>query len=70
MQAGATGGGREEACILPAGGPGRRRGGQPGEPARAPAGGLLARRPGAACVPIAHGGGDLTGSAGIAPRQW
>ncbi|AOI56610.1 hypothetical protein WI26_02840 [Burkholderia diffusa] len=40
-----------------------------GGTAASPAGGLLARRPGAACVPIADGDGR-TGSAGIVPRQW
>ncbi|WP_253633929.1 pseudouridine synthase [Burkholderia cenocepacia] len=43
-----AGGGREEACILPAGGPGRRCRARPGEPARAPAGRPFARRCGAA----------------------
>ncbi|AYQ37308.1 hypothetical protein CVS37_03660 [Burkholderia lata] len=59
MQAGAAGGGREEACILPAGGPGRRRGERPGVPPRTGAGAAFAR-------------GDARGprATGIVPRQW
>ncbi|BAX59756.1 hypothetical protein BSFP_025990 [Burkholderia stabilis] len=59
MQAGAAGGGREEACILPAGGPGRRR--------RARPGGLLRTRAGAA---LARGGACRPRAAGIVARRW
>ncbi|KWF34432.1 hypothetical protein WL88_13245 [Burkholderia diffusa] len=62
MRAGAAGGGREKPAFY-------RRAHLTGGTAASPAGGLLSRRPGAACVPIADGGGR-TGSAGIVPRQW
>ncbi|KWO14153.1 hypothetical protein WM26_10900 [Burkholderia cepacia] len=59
MQAGAAGGGREEACILPAGGPGRRPRKRPG--ARPDAGAGMAP---------ARGGGGSPGAAGIVPHRW
>ncbi|RQT79847.1 hypothetical protein DF045_00665 [Burkholderia cepacia] len=59
MQAGAAGGGREEACILPAGEPGRRLRKRPG--ARPDAGAGMAS---------ARGGGGSPGAAGIVPRRW
>ncbi|AOR67658.1 hypothetical protein BBJ41_08915 [Burkholderia stabilis] len=59
MQAGAAGGGREEACILPAGGPGRRRRARPGGPLRTGAGAVFARS--ATRRPAA---------VGIVARQW
>ncbi|KVX53899.1 hypothetical protein DF053_27770 [Burkholderia cepacia] len=59
MQAGAAGGGREEACILPAGGPGRRPRKRPGALPDAGAGTASAR-----------GGGGSPGAAGIVPRRW
>ncbi|RQT47191.1 hypothetical protein DF046_27465 [Burkholderia cepacia] len=59
MQAGAAGGGREEACILPAGGPGRRPRKRPGALQDAGAG-----------MASARGGGGSPGAAGIVPRRW
>ncbi|KVF15861.1 hypothetical protein WJ06_25950 [Burkholderia cepacia] len=59
MQAGAAGGGREEACILPAGGPGRRPRKRPGALPDADAG-----------MASARGGGSSPGAAGIVPRRW
>ncbi|RQT26960.1 hypothetical protein DF135_30170 [Burkholderia cepacia] len=59
MQAGAAGGGREEACILPAGGPGRRPRKRPGTLPDAGAGTASAR-----------GGGGSPGAAGVVPRRW
>jgi len=70
MQAGAAGGGREEVCILPAGGPGRRRRTRPGKPARAPAGTPFTRRPGAARTSHARGSRGRTGSVGTDARRW
>ncbi|RXV72834.1 hypothetical protein D1006_11115 [Burkholderia stabilis] len=63
MQAGAAGGGREEACILPAAGPGRRRGERPGERP----GGPLRTGAGAA---FARDGTRRPAAAGIVPRRW
>ncbi|KHL11510.1 hypothetical protein BED46_040025 [Burkholderia contaminans] len=59
MQAGAAGGGREEACILPAGERGRRRGERPGAPPRTGAGAVSAR-----------GSGRRPRATGIVPRRW
>ncbi|KML47037.1 hypothetical protein VL15_34155 [Burkholderia cepacia] len=59
MQAGAAGGGRVEACILPAAGPGRRRGERPGGPLRTGAGAAFARD-----------GTRRPAAAGIVPRRW
>jgi len=59
MQAGAAGGGREEACILPAGGPGRRRRARPRGPLRTGSGAVSAR-----------GGARRLRAAGIVARRW